>query len=261
MTSRAEPGGPALDPVCGMKVDPSSSPHRFKHQGETFHFCCDGCRSRFAAEPGRYLEAPPKPCCHSSKPAPVAAAGRESAPHICPMCPEVRSEGGVFLIPRELGQSTVVMAQRGGISQEESPEYFASRIGNSILGGSGFTSRILTRVRTEKGYAYSASSLWTTPDRYEGIVGAVTQTKSESTIAATQLILEIMEEENLSENARKVGPVILGRLRQTQEKCKYLGDVRGRGLVMGMELVKDKKEWMSVNRLLSRLWNPLSTSD
>ncbi|HUT90690.1 MAG TPA: aspartate aminotransferase family protein [Thermoguttaceae bacterium] len=59
--------------------------------------------------------------------------------------------------------------------------------------------------------------------------------------AAVIAILEIMERENLSENARKMGPVIMGRLRQTQEKCRYLGDVRGRGLVMGLEFVKDKK--------------------
>ena len=86
------------------------------------------------------------------------------------------------------------MAEPGGVSQGTDPDYFASRIGNSILGASGFSSRLLSRVRTEKGYAYSASSLWTTPSRYEGIVGAITQTKSESTIAATQLILEIMRE-------------------------------------------------------------------
>ncbi len=59
--------------------------------------------------------------------------------------------------------------------------------------------------------------------------------------AAVIAILEIMERENLSENARTMGPVIMGRLRQTQEKCRYLGDVRGRGLVMGLEFVKNKK--------------------
>ncbi len=111
-----------------------------------------------------------------------------------PLTPEMRREGGVFLIPRDLPQSTVVMAHPGGIVQSTDQEFFDSRIANSILGGSGFTSRLLSRVRTEKGYAYSASSLWTTPSRYEGIVGAVTQTKSESTIAAIRLILETMEE-------------------------------------------------------------------
>jgi len=106
----------------------------------------------------------------------------------------MRRRGGVFLIPRELTQSTVVMAQPGGVTQSTDEEYFASRIGNSILGGSGFSSRLVSRVRTERGWAYGASSLWTTPARYEGIVGAVTQTKSESTVAAIRVILDTMEE-------------------------------------------------------------------
>lgn len=111
-----------------------------------------------------------------------------------PRTPDIRSEGGVFLIPKDLSQSTVVLAQPGGIAQSDDPAYYASRIGNSILGGSGFSSRIVTRVRTEKGYAYSASSLWTAPSRNEGIVGAWTQTKGGSTIAAIHLILDTMEE-------------------------------------------------------------------
>ncbi|MGW8266361.1 MAG: M16 family metallopeptidase [Longimicrobiales bacterium] len=116
------------------------------------------------------------------------------APLSEPRTPEMRRRGGVFLIPRELTQSTVVMAQPGGVTQGTDEDYFASRIGNSILGGSGFSSRLVSRVRTERGWAYSASSLWTTPARHEGIVGAVTQTKSESTIAAVRLILDTMEE-------------------------------------------------------------------
>ncbi len=59
--------------------------------------------------------------------------------------------------------------------------------------------------------------------------------------AAVIAVLEIMVRENLCENARKMGAVIMERLRQTQEKSKHLGDVRGRGLVMGLEIVKDKK--------------------
>jgi 4-aminobutyrate aminotransferase-like enzyme len=59
--------------------------------------------------------------------------------------------------------------------------------------------------------------------------------------AAVIAVLEIMERENLCENARNMGEVIIRRLRQTQEKSRHLGDVRGRGLVMGLELVKDKR--------------------
>jgi len=120
-----------------------------------------------------------------------------------PLIPTMRREPGVFLIPKALTQSTVVMAHPGGISLGEGEDYFASRIGNSILGAGGFSSRLLSRVRTEKGWAYSASSLWTTPRTYEGIVGAVTQTKSESTVAAVQLILSTMEEIRTSPPAQE----------------------------------------------------------
>ena len=40
--------GMVADPVCGMTVDPATARHRFEHGGATFHFCCAGCRGKFA---------------------------------------------------------------------------------------------------------------------------------------------------------------------------------------------------------------------
>jgi zinc protease len=150
-----------------------------------------------------------------------------SAPLDEPRVPEMRREGGVFLIPKDLTQSTVVMAEPGGVTQGAHEDYFASRIGNSILGASGFSSRLVSRVRTEKGWAYSASSLWTTPSGYEGIVGAVTQTKSESTVAAVRLILEIMEEmrdapPRREEVERAVNQIVNGFVFNFQEPSQIL---------------------------------------
>jgi zinc protease len=108
--------------------------------------------------------------------------------------PELRREGGVFILPRPVEQSTIVMAHPGGLRQEASPDFFASRVANLILGGGGFTSRLMARVRTERGLAYGASSLWTTPLRYEGLVGALTSTAPEQTVEATGLLLEILDE-------------------------------------------------------------------
>jgi len=71
--------------------------------------------------------------------------------------------------------------------------------------------------------------------------------------AAVIAILEIMEREHLAENARRMGPVIMGRLRQTQEKSRHLGDVRGRGLVMGLEFVQDKKTKEPAPELIPRI--------
>ncbi len=108
--------------------------------------------------------------------------------------PDLRREQALFLLPQEIDQSIVIMAQPGGIRQEDSPAFFAARIANHILGAGGFTSRIMSRVRTEQGLAYGASSVWTTPIRYEGILGALTATSAETTVEAVELLVEILRE-------------------------------------------------------------------
>ncbi len=75
-------GKKAIDPVCGMTVDPATSKHHHEHHGETFHFCSDGCRTKFAADPAKYLE--------KKEPPPEMPAGTI---YTCPMHPEVRQEG------------------------------------------------------------------------------------------------------------------------------------------------------------------------
>jgi 4-aminobutyrate aminotransferase-like enzyme len=71
--------------------------------------------------------------------------------------------------------------------------------------------------------------------------------------AAVSAILEVMDEEHLVENSARMGKVIMARLQQLQEKSRYLGDVRGRGLIMGMELVKDKKTKEPAPDIMKRL--------
>lgn len=107
--------------------------------------------------------------------------------------PEIREEPRVFVIHREIEQSVVVMAHASRVRQGDAPEYFASRVANSILGSSGFSSRLVGALRTREGLAYSASSIWTTSSRNDGIVGALTRTKPESTLEATRLILATID--------------------------------------------------------------------
>lgn len=52
----AEPAE-AIDPVCGMTVATRPAVHTAEHEGHTYHFCCAGCRERFAADPESFLEA------------------------------------------------------------------------------------------------------------------------------------------------------------------------------------------------------------
>ena len=78
-TSGVSMANGTLDPVCGMTVAPDS-PHQADHQGHDYRFCSAGCRTKFIADPARYLN-------------PVVDAVTTPAPagtqYTCPMHPEI----------------------------------------------------------------------------------------------------------------------------------------------------------------------------
>jgi 4-aminobutyrate aminotransferase-like enzyme len=59
--------------------------------------------------------------------------------------------------------------------------------------------------------------------------------------AAGLASLEIITRENLAGNAERVGRAMLQRLLEMKEKHRVIGDVRGVGLMLGLELVKDRE--------------------
>jgi 4-aminobutyrate aminotransferase-like enzyme len=59
--------------------------------------------------------------------------------------------------------------------------------------------------------------------------------------AAVVAVIDIMKRERLEENALRIGQLMKSRLREMQQASPFVGDVRGMGLVMGVELVKDKR--------------------
>ena len=107
--------------------------------------------------------------------------------------PTIRNAPGIYLIEKKIEQSVIVMAHATDLNLSDDPAYFSATIGNSILGGGGFSSRILSRIRTQEGFAYSAASLWTMPRRYSGLLGAVTSTRPENAVPAVEAILETMQ--------------------------------------------------------------------
>lgn len=44
----------AKDPVCGMEVDPTTAQHKSEYNGQTYYFCCAGCKRSFDKEPEKY---------------------------------------------------------------------------------------------------------------------------------------------------------------------------------------------------------------
>jgi len=84
-----------IDPVCGMTVDPSTAAASHTHAGQTYYFCCDGCRAKFAADPGHHLAAAPAPKDARSSHAAPAKTPAAAAPGswTCPMHPEIVRDG------------------------------------------------------------------------------------------------------------------------------------------------------------------------
>ena len=50
----------AVDPVCGMKVNPARARFTARHDGKDYYFCCGGCLARFQGDPQKVLASPPK---------------------------------------------------------------------------------------------------------------------------------------------------------------------------------------------------------
>jgi predicted Zn-dependent peptidase len=109
-----------------------------------------------------------------------------------PRAPELRQTGGVYVVHKEVNQSSLVLGQPGGILQKDDPEYYAAQVANWILGGGGLSSRLTSRVRTQEGLAYSAGTVWGAGTRHERAFGAFTQTRAEATIATARLIRDVL---------------------------------------------------------------------
>jgi Cu+-exporting ATPase len=128
----------AIDPVCGMTVDPEKTQHRHTHNEQTFYFCCGGCRTKFAADPAKYLT-------------PVKDRPSETVPegtiYTCPMHPEVRQVGpgscpicGMALEPEMPSADTgpnpelIDMTRRFWIGLAMSVPVVALEMGGHVLG-------------------------------------------------------------------------------------------------------------------------------
>jgi len=81
-TARTDDDTHVTDPVCGMKVDPLITAHHAEHAGQAYHFCSAGCRTKFLADPERYLH-----------PAAAAAPAPAGTQYTCPMHPEIVQDG------------------------------------------------------------------------------------------------------------------------------------------------------------------------
>lgn len=148
------------DPVCGMMVDPRTTPHRHELNDTAYHFCSAGCRTKFAADPERYLNPP------GTDPATIHPAlgslpePAEGSVWTCPMHPEVRRPGpgscpicGMALEPAapslEEGPNLELadMTRRFWVSAGLTTPVLALAMGSELLGWSPLPARASTLVQ------------------------------------------------------------------------------------------------------------------
>ena len=97
-------------------------------------------------------------------------------------------ERKMILVDRDLTQASIIVGQ-AGISRDN-PDYYAFSVMNYILGGGGFSSRLMQTVRDELGLAYDIHSLLF-PYKYAGLFEVGVQTKNRS---ANTVISEIVKQ-------------------------------------------------------------------
>lgn len=98
---------------------------------------------------------------------------------------------GLYLVDKDVNQGRVAVLLPGFL--RDSPDNFAVALMNMVLGGGGFTSRIMNRVRSDEGLAYSAFSLFRGGVYYPTPFHAGFQSKSRTVAYATSIVMEEMK--------------------------------------------------------------------
>ena len=94
-------------------------------------------------------------------------------------------------VPFASAQAHVLIGQPGHKRQD--PDYFALLLGNHILGGGGFTSRLTTQVREQRGLSYSVYSYFS-PALHAGAFTLGLQTRPDQAEQAVQVARAVLAE-------------------------------------------------------------------
>jgi len=96
---------------------------------------------------------------------------------------------GIYTVAKsDVNQGRVSIGHLG--TRRDNPDRYALLVMNDILGGGGFTSRLLTRIRSDEGLAYSTSSSFGMGTYYDGLFRVSVQSGSETVARTASIVLE-----------------------------------------------------------------------
>jgi predicted Zn-dependent peptidase len=121
----------------------------------------------------------------------AALKGWEKRAELVPDVPKPTTSPvpGIYMVNKsDVNQGRVAIGHLG--SMRDNPDSYALSIMSDILGGGGFTSRIMTRVRSDEGLAYSAGAHYGFGVYYPGVFTAEFQSKSSTCAQAAQIVID-----------------------------------------------------------------------
>ncbi len=108
-----------------------------------------------------------------------------------PPPPSHTPQPGLYYVEKEIPQGRVLIGHLGTQRRDwNDPEPFALTIMNDILGGGGFTSRLMKRIRSDEGLAYGAGSSFGVGEYWPGVFSIGFQSKNPTVAYATKIALE-----------------------------------------------------------------------
>jgi zinc protease len=108
-----------------------------------------------------------------------------------PPAPTATLVPGIYHVQKDIPQGKVRVGMRS-ITRDD-PDYIPYLLLNDILGGGGFTSRIMQQVRSNEGLAYSAGSRLAAKVYYPGVFAAAYESKNPTVALAAKIVLEEMD--------------------------------------------------------------------
>ncbi|EAT16239.1 insulinase family protein [Desulfuromonas acetoxidans] len=110
-------------------------------------------------------------------------------PDVPPLQPQVQA--GVVLVDRPVPQTTILLGELA--IEKNNPDLYAVQVMNYILGGGGFSSRLMREIRSNRGLAYSVYSYFSVGRRLPGVFISAAETKNASVGEVVGLMHKEME--------------------------------------------------------------------
>lgn len=118
-----------------------------------------------------------------------ALEGWEASERVAdPPAPETTLQPGLYLVDKDIPQGKVRIGMPG-ITRDD-PDAIPLMVMNDVLGGGGFTSRLMTRIRSDEGLAYGARSAFASRVHFPGIFQSAFDSKSPTVARATDIVFE-----------------------------------------------------------------------